>query len=151
MSKFPSTSPDSALYSARFSEVGEGNGNYIRLQSAANGSVFGWITPDPITGQPSGNFEPVIQLTAPAQNQMYTLGATYKLSKKSKINTELALSHRDLNRFADVNSQNNTGFAGKISYENEQVLSKKQKILFKKCYAVFYYLNSTLFSSLGSI
>jgi hypothetical protein len=125
-----STNSDSAFYSARFSEVGNGKGNYIRLQSAANGTVFGWVAPDPVSGLPQGSFEPIIQVTAPAQRQMYALGATYQMNKKSKISSEIALSHRDLNRFADFNNQYNTGYAAKISYTNEQVLSEKQKIVF---------------------
>lgn len=125
-----STNPDSAFYSARFSEVGENKGNYVRLQSAANGTVFAWVAPNLMTGELQGNFEPVIQLTAPAQRQLYTVGAAYQINKKSSINSEIALSHRDLNRFADVNSQNNTGYAAKVSYQNEQILSKKQKIVF---------------------
>ncbi len=123
-----STHPDSAQYIARFSEVGQGKGNYIRLQSAANGTVFGWVAPDAITGLPQGSFEPIIQLTAPAQRQMYTLGANYQINKKSFIQSEIALSHRDLNRFSDFNTQDNTGYAAKIAYQNEQTLSVKRKI-----------------------
>jgi hypothetical protein len=126
-----STNADSAIYTVRFSEVGEGNGNYIRLQSAANGTVFGWVAPDPNTGERRGSFEPLIQLTAPAQQQLYTLGAAYQINKKSKIQTEVALSYRDLNRFANVNAQNNTGYAGKIIYENEKTLHAKKGIILK--------------------
>ena len=126
-----STSADSAFYSARFSEVGDNKGNYIRLQSAANGTVFAWISPDVMTGLPQGSFEPIIQLTAPAQRQMYAVGAKYQINKKSSISSEIAFSYRDLNRFADVNSQDNIGYAAKVSYENEQVLSKKKKIVLK--------------------
>lgn len=123
-----STNADSAKYIARFSEVGQGNGNYIRLQSAANGTVFGWIAPDAITGELQGSFEPLIQLTAPAQRQMYTLGARYQINKKSSIETELAMSYQDLNRFSNINAQNNTGYAAKLSYQHQQTLSKKRKI-----------------------
>ncbi len=126
-----STHPDSAIHSVRFSEVGEGNGDYIRLQSAANGTVLGWIAPDPNTGEKRGSFAPLIQLTAPVQQQLYTLGANYQINKTSKIQTEIALSYRDLNRFADVNSQNNMGYAGKIIYENEKTISKKKGIVLK--------------------
>ena len=45
-----STQPDSAIYTARFLEVGQGKGHYIRLQSAANGTVFGWQLPINYTG-----------------------------------------------------------------------------------------------------
>lgn len=122
-----STNVDSAVYSARFSEVGAGKGNYVRLTSAANGAVFGWVAPD-ANGQPQGSFEPIIQFTAPAQRQLYTLGATYQINKNASVKTEVALSHRDLNRLSDINSDNNSGLAAKIAYQHQKKIGKKEAI-----------------------
>ncbi len=119
-----STSRDSAKFEARFTEVGSGNGNYIRLQSAANGAVFGWVAPDPVSGQPRGTHAPIFLITAPIQQQLYAVGADYQISKNSKISAEFALSNRDLNRLSNQNSGNNLGGAAKLYYENQMQIGK---------------------------
>ncbi len=113
-----STNPDSALYTARFSQVPQGTGHYIAAPSAANGRVYKWVPPDPVTCRPSGNFEPIIQLVAPETRQLFTLNTEFYASKKSKIKTELALSNRDMNRFSPIDNGNNTGVAVASQYRN---------------------------------
>jgi len=104
-----STDPQKAKYTARFTEVPQGQGNYIQAQNSANGRVYQWVPPDPITCQPSGNFEPIIQLIAPEQKQLHTLGGSYTFSDKTTLKMEGALSKRDLNRFSPLNDNDNLG------------------------------------------
>lgn len=113
-----STSPDSALYAVRFSQVPQGSGHYVAAPSAANGRVYKWVPPDPVTCKPSGNFEPIIQLVAPESRQLFTLNTTFNASKRSKIHNELALSNRDANRFSPIDNGNNTGVAMATHYQN---------------------------------
>lgn len=113
-----STNEDSAFFEASFTEVGLGNGNYIRVQSSANGTVFQWIAPDLTTGQPQGTHEPIVKLVAPNQQQMFAFGGEYQLTKNSKIRSEIALSNRDLNRLSNVQSSDNLGLGFNLGYEN---------------------------------
>ncbi|HMX40567.1 MAG TPA: hypothetical protein PKD78_09570, partial [Saprospiraceae bacterium] len=100
-----------ARYAARFTEVPQGQGNYVQALSAANGRVFRWVPPDPLTCQPQGNFEPVVRLIAPELRQLYTLGAEASPFRGSRIKAEAALSNRDLNRFSPLGNADNVGSA----------------------------------------
>lgn len=111
------TNADSARYAARFSEVPAGQGNYVQVLTAANGRVFRWVAPDPITCQPTGNYEPVVRLIAPEQRQLYTLGTLLQPVKGIALQAELALSSRDYNRFSALDDANNQGLAGYLSYK----------------------------------
>ncbi|MFN7117297.1 MAG: hypothetical protein ACK4TA_10895 [Saprospiraceae bacterium] len=107
-----STNPDSAQYTARFSFVGAGNGNYVLdNEQIANERVYRFVEPDPITCQPRGDYAPVTQLLAPRQQQLITVGGEYKMSKTSALQTEVALSRNDLNRFSSLDANDDAGLA----------------------------------------
>ncbi len=112
-----STDPDSAIYQLGFSQVGNNNGNYIQIQSSANGKVYQWV--EPIAGIPQGNYEPIILLISPKQQQMVTLGGEYTFSKKSRLSWEGAVSNYDKNTFSSRNSGDNVGYALKVLSENK--------------------------------
>ncbi len=111
-----STRPDSAIYTARFTEVPLGQGNYIITRTAANGPVFKWSPPDPLTCKPTGNFEPVVRLVAPETRQLYALGADVRPFKNAQLQAELALSNRDLNRFSPLGNGDNQGAAATLGW-----------------------------------
>lgn len=107
-----SVNPDSTLVTARFLEVGQGNGNYILdTQKAANERVYVWVAPDPVTCMPQGNFEPVGRLIAPQQQQLMTLGAAYDFARNASVSVEMALSNNDLNRFSELDAADDKGMA----------------------------------------
>ena len=112
-----STDPDSARYAARFTEVPAGQGNYVQVQTAANGRVFRWVAPDPVSCRPSGNFEPVVRLIAPEARQLFAAGAALQLTKNSALQAEVALSNRDQNRFSPLDDGDNTGWGGLLSLQ----------------------------------
>lgn len=116
-----SSDPDSAVYRVSFSNVGQGNGNYVQAQTTANGRVYQWVAP--VNGVPQGQYEPVRQLPAPDKRQMVSLGGTYKPGKYERIYTEVAFSDRDLNLFSDRNSSDDKGYAlkGGVVSEGRQV------------------------------
>jgi len=120
-----STNPDLARYSARFTEVTSGQGNYVLANTAANGRVFRWSPPDPITCQPTGNFEPIIRLIAPEARQLYTLGGDFKPIKNTRLQAELALSSRDLNRFSPLGNADNAGTAAVLSWRQDFGFGKR--------------------------
>ncbi len=128
-----STNPQNAKYTARFSQVGQGSGNYIlTTANNANGRVYEWIAPDEQTGLPNGDFEPIQQLTAPKKQQLLTLGSELQLSKHSSLRTEIALSNTDLNRFSNVDNNDNVGTALFADYQLSKPIGKKGLVLQSK-------------------
>ncbi len=107
-----STNPDSARYVARFTQVPAGQGSYVLTQTSANGRVYRWSPPDPVTCQPTGNFEPIVKLIAPELRQLYTVGGDFQPFKGGQVQAELALSNRDFNRFSPLGNDDNLGLAG---------------------------------------
>lgn len=109
---------DSAVYQVRFSDAGLGNGDYVQIQSSANGRVYQWIAPDTITGARKGRFVPAQRIITPKMNQLFTLGAEYKVSKSGTIAVEGALSNTDNNRFSSVHNEDNLGYGLKVKYDH---------------------------------
>ncbi len=120
-----SVNPDSALYKVVFSDVGFGNGNYIRAPSSANGTVFSWVAPD-ISGRKNGSYEPVTILITPKREQLLTGGMEYS-DDKNKLFIDLGLSNDDLNTFSEVDDGNNAGVAARINYERRFFLNDSEK------------------------
>ncbi len=120
-----STSPDSAFYRLGFSYTGAGKGNYVLVQSSANGRVFRWVAP--VSGKPSGDFEPVVLLIAPQKKQFYTLGFDYGIGKTTKLNIETALSDFNRNTFSDMDKADDYGYAIKVTIANLIPFAKKSK------------------------
>ena len=120
-----STQADSARFAARFTEVPPGQGNYVQATTAANGRVYRWIAPDPVTCQPAGNFEPVIRLIAPEQRQLFTLGTEVQPFRGSQVQAEVALSNNDRNRFSPLGNSDDLGGAGFFSWKQRLLTGKK--------------------------
>jgi len=114
------------LFTARFSEVGFGKGDYLLNASSVNGRTYRWVAP--INGVPQGNFEPRVQVAPPEQRQLAILGVNRKLGKNGNVKNEIALSNQDLNRFSDVNDDDNVGFANKFIFNNTWNTFPKKKI-----------------------
>jgi hypothetical protein len=80
-----------------------------------NGRVYQWVSPDPITGDKKGNFAPIIPLPAPQQKQMLTAGSEFQWNKNGRVFVELGLNRHDLNRYSDLDDDNNIGAAVKVN------------------------------------
>lgn len=101
-------------------------GNYIRLNNGVNGRVYQWVAPDPVTGKPSGQYEPLTKLIPPNQQQMFSGSAAWKPDSLSGISTEIALSNKDLNRFSSLDNGDNQGLGLHLNaYKNNITISKK--------------------------
>lgn len=111
-----STNPDSAKYRASFTEVGLGQGDYIRLNTTVNGQIYQWV--EPINGEKQGNFMPVRAVPLPISKQLITGGINYKLTDNERFFGEVAFSNLDLNRFSSQGDADNQGNAFKIGYVN---------------------------------
>ncbi len=115
-----STDLEKAQYIARFSQVGFGNGQYILdTETTANERVYKWVGFDPVSCQALGNYEPITNLSAPMQQQLFSGGFEYQFSEKASLKTEIALSRIDLNRFSKVDDDDNVGLAGFTTFQRE--------------------------------
>lgn len=115
-----SRNPELAKYKLTFSQVPQGSGNYIQINSAANGKVFQWIKPQ--NGIPQGNYEPVILLPTPKQRQMFALGYAYQISKKTNASIELVSSKNDVNTFSEIDKGNDLGAGLRLKVTDERPL-----------------------------
>lgn len=122
-----SNNPTDVLYSLSFTYLGPGKGNYMPLQNAANGKVYGWVAPDAGNNK-KGEWAPVILLIAPKKQQIITVGGEYLITDKSKIKAEVAISNFDINLFSGKDKANDKGVAAKVQFENTD---KKIKLLSK--------------------
>ena len=113
-----STDPELAHFAISFSEVGQGNGDYVRDIQLANGPVFKFVPS--VNGVSQGNYSILTQLPAPNKKQMFTTGAKIKLNKYERVYTEVAFSNADQNLFSEIDNEINRGFGIKsgISSEN---------------------------------
>lgn len=116
-----STDPDSAIYQLGFSYLGPNKGDYVQVQSSANGKVYEWV--QPIGGIPQGEYEPVILLVTPKTRQMATFGGQYNFTKESFVSWEGAVSNNDINTFSDKDSDDDIGYALKANSINKILLN----------------------------
>lgn len=114
-----------AIYSARFSSIATG-GNYVRVQGSANGVVYNWVPPDPLTGEPRGTHEPVRLLNTPKQRQLYNFGVDHQLGKRGNFSADVALSNVDENTFSDIGNEDNQGVAARLTYSHVLPLAWKK-------------------------
>ena len=120
-----STDPMKANLLVNFSEVGQGSGDYIISNNPSpNGRVYEWIAPDSTTGARNGNFSPIIPLYAPQQKQMMTAGGAYQWSKNGKVSAEFGVSRQDLNRYSELDDDDNIGGAVKVTIADVYPLDK---------------------------
>ena len=108
-----SNNENDTLFSVRFTNVGDNNGNYIISSINAINTIYEYV--EPIAGVPQGNFAPIIQLVAPVKLQVAVVNGSYTPSEKTTINFEFAGSKNDLNLFSSLDDDDNTGFAGKLN------------------------------------
>ena len=114
-----STNPNTGLYQVRFSDVGAGNGDYnVDAEANANGRVYKWVAPDSITGVQQGRYVLVERVITPKMNQLFTLGAEYKVSENGVVSVEGALSNTDQNRFSSLANEDNLGYGVKVKYDH---------------------------------
>ncbi|MGB4960066.1 MAG: hypothetical protein WBO36_11370, partial [Saprospiraceae bacterium] len=104
---------DSAQYTAVFTEVGAGKGDYaIDNTKNRNARVYKYV------GKNLGSYLPVIQLIPPEQKQLITLNGRYVFNKNSDVFAELGLSNLDKNRRSPIDNNDNTGLSSHIAVKH---------------------------------
>jgi hypothetical protein len=126
-----STNASVAFYTASFTFVGNGNGDYVENGFSSYGKVFKWIAP--VDGIKQGNYEPIQRLTAPKKQRMLVVGRTSNWGNERNnwsMIVEGAYSELDANTFSKLNDQNNRGIALKASIK-EKIAGRKEGKVFQ--------------------
>ena len=118
---------DKVFYSPDFTYMGAGRGNYKLVSSTANGRVFAWVAPE--DGVPQGDYEAVLQLTAPVSQQMAVVGVDFSARQNTRIQTEVALSHYDKNTFSKKDRNDDVGFAYLLNISDIERFASKRDTL----------------------
>ena len=117
-----SNDPNDELFSVRFTDVGQNQGNYVVSNNTSISRIFEFVPP--VNGVPQGRFEPVTQLFAPSQLQIGVVQAAYQNGESSFIDGELAVSDFDRNTFSSLDNDNNQGAAFKIQ-TSQRIIEKE--------------------------
>jgi hypothetical protein len=117
-----SVAPDSAVYRAVFTFVGDGKGDYILSNFNALGKVFKWVAP--IAGVKQGNYIPSRLIITPKKKQFVNSGVSIQLTPKLRLETDLAYSKNDLNTFSTIDSKDDDSYAARARLIGEIPLSR---------------------------
>ena len=80
--------------------------------------MYEWVPPDPVTGQPNGNYEPISYLSTPTQTQQWAMRGEYDFYKWGVVSAEFSMTNRDKNTFSGLNDEDNRGIGGYLFYNN---------------------------------
>ena len=124
-----SNNPEDELYSVRFQNVGENQGNYILSSNSAIENIYEYITP--INGQRQGDFEPIIKITSPKKLQFAVLNSNTTFNETSELYYEIAGSNYNKNLFSSIDDEDNKGFASMIGFNKKIKINSSSNIYSK--------------------
>ncbi len=113
-----STTETDELYNVKFTNVGANNGNYTLDRTIAIGNIFVF------EGVNQGDYQPIVKLVAPTKTQIFVVKSDYTTTKKTVINSEIAISNNDANLFSHLDDNQNKAVAAKVGWQ--QVLIDKK-------------------------
>lgn len=116
-----STNQNDTLYEVDFSFVGTNSGNYIALQTGANGIVYQFVPP--VGGQLQGTHIPFVILPRPERIQVATYMGGWR-NETQKLKWEAAYSNNDPNTYSNLDADQHRGFAGKLGYDKTWTKNK---------------------------
>ncbi|WP_421765605.1 hypothetical protein [Ekhidna sp.] len=105
------------LFSPTFSEVGLGNGDYVLLETSANGRIYQWVSPQ--GGISQGNYQAGALIPLPNSRQMITVGSKVQISAYESIQSEIAFSNTDQNLYSNLDDGNNLSRGYYSSFESK--------------------------------
>ena len=112
-----SNNPEDELYTVRFQNVGENQGNYILSSNNTIENIYEYIMP--IDGQRQGNFEPIIKIISPKKRQIAVLNSNTAFNESSELYYEIAGSNFNKNLFSTIDDEDNKGFASMIGFNKK--------------------------------
>ena len=112
-----SNNPEDELYTVRFQNVGENQGNYILSSNNTIENIYEYIMP--IDSQRQGNFEPIIKIISPKKRQIAVLNSNTTFNESSELYYEIAGSNFNKNLFSTIDDEDNKGFASMIGFNKK--------------------------------
>ena len=119
-----SNDPNEAYWRVSFTDLGNGNGDYILSDAAINGRVFQWVPP--IGGISQGRYAPLKQIITPRRLQMASGGLSYNMgdpnkerSSSTRIGAQGSVSRYDPNTFSELDSDDDVGGALNVFAEKK--------------------------------
>lgn len=106
------------LFNVTFTNVGANQGEYVLDDVTAVGNIYVYVGPN------LGDYSPILRLVAPTKSQMFIVKSDYSPTKKTTINTEIAISNRDENLFSSLDDGQNTALAALVGWR--QILIDKK-------------------------
>ncbi|KUG06834.1 hypothetical protein [Solirubrum puertoriconensis] len=104
-----------SVYNVRFTDVGEGNADYVLStdpgKTNANGRVYEYVPP--IGGVSRGRYRPERLLPTPLEKQLISAGANFRVDSTTSVFVDVASSDLDLNRFSP---QSDKGHSMRVGY-----------------------------------
>ena len=95
------------VYAVRFTDVGQGNGDYILSTDLAdqtsNGRVYKYVAP--VAGVRRGRYLPIRRIPTPLLKQLATVGVSWQVDSSTTVFVDAARSRLDRNRFSPVSDQ----------------------------------------------
>ena len=95
------------VYAVRFTDVGQGNGDYILSTDVAdrtsNGRVYKYVAP--VAGVRQGRYLPIRRIPTPLLKQLATVGLSLRVDSSTTVFVDAARSRLDRNRFSPVSDQ----------------------------------------------
>lgn len=116
------TADDDSLYTASFSYLGPGKGNYTRDFNVGTAQVFKWLAP--INGIPQGDYEPIEVLIPAKFKSQLIIQNEYQLSQSLTSYLEYARTVEDLNKFSALDDADNAAQA--FQFRLDQRLNASQ-------------------------
>ncbi len=106
-----SVNPNIAVYSATFTFVGQGKGDYVFSNLNAVGRVFKWVAP--VAGVSQGDYAPTRLIITPKQRQMVSSGFALKLTDRLRLESEFAYTKNDVNTFSSLDAKDDNGYSNR--------------------------------------
>ncbi|MFO0485643.1 MAG: hypothetical protein ACK51A_08285, partial [Sphingobacteriia bacterium] len=100
------------LYRLTFTQLGPGQGDYVRGSSLVNGNVFTWSPPD-ASGSPTGDYIPLRVVPLPGRLAVADMRLSYDLTRHFTLFTETAISDQDQNRLSPLDDDDNQDYAAR--------------------------------------
>ncbi|WP_439132115.1 hypothetical protein [Polaribacter sp.] len=105
------TNENDELYSVTFTNVGTNQGDYVLEDTIAIGNIFAFV------GNNQGDYSPIVRLIAPTKSQLFIVKSALNASKKTVLDTEIAVSNRDNNLFSSIDDNENVALAAKVNWQ----------------------------------
>ncbi|MFK8057749.1 MAG: hypothetical protein AB8F78_16600, partial [Saprospiraceae bacterium] len=96
---FTPDASDTEGFSVRFTDVGQGNGDYVlSTVASANGTSFEYIPPASDCSS-QGRYAPLLLVQTPRSLRLLSFGGSYEIDSVSGVSWELIGNNNDLNRY----------------------------------------------------